>query len=250
MAHQPYMQMTAPAQPAATLTMLRRIMPTYFTYTAFLQARTCAKHATGGVMNNRIRQILEQITALEEELEKVVEDQQCRLNYEIKDKRVIFEQTMKAAHQRVKIGVFRWFLTVRPQNFLTMPVIYGMIVPMAFLDLFVSFYQLTCFPIYGIARVRRADYIVMDHQHLAYLNGFEKVHCMYCSYAVGTLAYAREITARTEQYFCPIKHAQKILSSHSRYKHFLDYGEAENLHQKIEEFRTELAMENDTKPEI
>jgi len=196
-------------------------------------------------MNTRIRQILDQITSLEEELQKAVEDKECRLSYQIKDKRVIFEQTLKTAHRRLKMDVFRWFLAVRPQNFLTMPIIYSMIVPMTLLDLFVTFYQMTCFPIYGIAQVQRAKYIVMDHQHLAYLNGFEKVHCMYCSYAVGMLGYAREITARTEQYFCPIKHAHKILSSHSRYDRFLDYGDADNLHNKIEKFRTELAREKD-----
>ena len=197
-------------------------------------------------MNNRIRQILDQITALEDELQKAIEDHQGRLRYQIKDRRVVFEQTIKEAHRRVKLGVFRWFMTVRPQNFLTMPIIYGMIVPLALFDLCITFYQMTCFPIYGVARVRRANYIVLDHQHLAYLNGFEKVHCMYCSYAVGVLAYAREITARTEQYFCPIKHAQKILSSHSRYEHFLDYGDADKLHLKIEKFRTELSRENKT----
>ena len=196
-------------------------------------------------MNTRIRQILDQITSLEEELQKAVEDKECRLSYQIEDRRVIFEQTIKTAHRRLKMGVFRWFLTVRPQNFLTMPIIYGMIVPMALFDLFITFYQLTCFPIYGIARVRRAKYIVMDHQHLAYLNIIEKVDCMYCSYAVGMLGYAREITARTEQYFCPIKHAHKILSSHSRYDRFLDYGDADNVHHKIEKFRTELAREKD-----
>ena len=196
-------------------------------------------------MNTRIRQILDQITSLEEELQKAVEDKECRLSYQIKDKRVIFEQTLKTAHRRLKMDVFRWFLAVRPQNFLTMPIIYSMIVPMTLLDLFVTFYQMTCFPIYGIARVQRAKYIVMDHQHLAYLNGFEKVHCMYCSYAVGMLGYAREITARTEQYFCPSKHAHNILSSRSRYDRFLDYGDADNLHNKIEKFRTELAREKD-----
>ncbi|MDO8208247.1 MAG: hypothetical protein Q7T38_10600 [Gallionella sp.] len=198
-------------------------------------------------MNNRIRQILDQITALEDELQKVVEDQEGRIRYQIEDRRVVFEQTIKAAHQRVKLGVFRWFLTVRPQNFITMPIIYGMIVPLALFDLFITFYQMTCFPIYGIARVKRAHYIVMDHQHLAYLNIIEKADCMYCSYAVGMLGYAREITARTEQYFCPIKHAQKILSTHSRYEHFLDYGDADNLHGKIEAFRSELAREINTK---
>ncbi len=197
-------------------------------------------------MNNRIRQILDQITALEEELQTAIEDQQGRIRYQIKDRRVVFEQTIKAAHQRVKLGVFRWFLTVRPQNFLTMPIIYGMIVPLALFDLCITFYQMTCFPIYGVARVKRAHYIVMDHQHLAYLNIIEKIDCMYCSYAVGMLGYAREITARTEQYFCPIKHAKKILSTHSRYEHFLDYGDADNLHNKIEAFRSELAGEKRT----
>jgi hypothetical protein len=60
---------------------------------------------------------------------------------------------------------------------------------------------------------------------------------------VRLLAYASEITARTEQYFCPIKHARKILGAHSRYKDFLDYGEADNLHHKVEEFRSALAQE-------
>ena len=199
-------------------------------------------------MNNRARQILDQITALEAELQKAVEEQQGQLRYRIQDKRIVFEQTLKAAHQRVKLGVFRWFLTVRPQNFLTMPIIYGMCIPLALLDLTVTLYQFTCFPIYRIARVRRADYIVMDHQHLDYLNVIEKAHCMYCSYAVGIIAYASEVTARTEQYFCPIKHAQKILGAHSRYQHFLNYGDEEKLHERIEDFRTELAGEDKASP--
>lgn len=196
-------------------------------------------------MNSKVRQILDQITALEAELQKTVQDQEGRLSYQIRNKRIIFEQSIEAAHQRVKVGVFRWFLTVRPQNFLTMPIIYGMIVPLALFDLCISFYQLTCFPIYGIPRVRRRDYFVMDHQHLAYLNIIEKVDCMYCSYSTGMLAYALEITARTEQYFCPIKHAQKTLGTHTRYRNFLDYGEADEFHDKIEEFRSELAHEKD-----
>jgi hypothetical protein len=116
-------------------------------------------------------------------------------------------------------------------------------VPLLFIDLFVSFYQLVCFPVYGIPRLKRADYFVLDHQHLAYLNFFEKGHCMYCSYAVGLMAYASEIIARTEQYFCPIKHARKILSAHSRYARFLEYGDADDYHGNLEKLRHELARE-------
>lgn len=117
-------------------------------------------------------------------------------------------------------------MTYRPQNLITGPIIYGMIVPLAILDLFVSFYQATCFPIYGVPKARRGDYIVFDRQKLEYLNFIEKFHCTYCAYGAGLIAYVGEIVSRTEQYFCPIKHAHKILGTHSRYARFLDYGEA------------------------
>jgi hypothetical protein len=194
-------------------------------------------------MNNRIRQILDQITELESELNTLIDEHESRLRYRVEGQRIVFEQAIHEAHQRVKLGVFRWFLTVRPQNYLTMPIIYGAIVPMALFDLCISLYQLICFPVYRVARVKRRDYIVFDHQHLAYLNIIEKVHCLYCSYAVGVVAYAQEIIARTEQYFCPIKHAQKVHNAHSRYERFLDYGEGDDFHRRIEEFRGALAKE-------
>lgn len=194
-------------------------------------------------MNSRIHQILDQITTLEDDLQKAIEEQQEHLRYQIEGKRITFEQAIRETHLKARMGIFHWFLTVRPQNYLTAPIIYGMVVPLALFDLCISFYQLTCFPIYGVARVKRGNYIVYDHQHLAYLNVVEKVDCLYCSYAVGLLGYAQEITARTEQYFCPIKHARKMLNAHARYERFLDYGDANNFHAKLEEFRTELAKE-------
>lgn len=195
-------------------------------------------------MNNRIHQILQQITALEDELNDALKEQEGRLRYQIEGRRVVFEQAIREAHQRIRQGLFSWFIGVRPQNYLTMPVIYGMGIPLLLCDLCVTLYQYICFPIYGIGRVRRGDYFVQDHQHLAYLNIIEKAHCMYCSYAVGLLAYATEITARTEQYFCPIKHAHKVRSAHARYAHFLAYGEAEHFHEKLEKYRSRLAEES------
>lgn len=47
----------------------------------------------------------------------------------------------------------------------------------------------------------------------------------------------REIAARTEQYWCPIKHAQRVAGSHGHYSHFLDYGDAESYHDKLEQVR-------------
>jgi hypothetical protein len=41
------------------------------------------------------------------------------------------------------------------------------------------------------------------------------------------VAYASEIPARTERYWCPIKHASKAISAHQHYIGFADFGDAE-----------------------
>jgi len=191
-------------------------------------------------MNQTIRQLLDQISALEGDLLKVVQEQEASALFQIKGKRVEFEASIRRAHEQLKSGFFHWLVTYRPQNLITGPIIYSMIVPLAFLDLFVSFYQATCFPVYGITKVRRGDYIVFDRQQLEYLNFIEKFHCSYCAYGSGLIAYVSEIVGRTEEYFCPIKHARKMLGKHSRYARFLAYGEAEDYEAKLETFRVGL----------
>lgn len=194
-------------------------------------------------MNDRIAHILAQMAGLEEELRAAVHEQESRMFFRINGKRVEFESSVKTAHRKLKTGLIRWLVTNRPQNLITGPIIYGMAIPLLMLDLFVTFYQWACFPIYGIAKVRRSDYLVYDRRHLGYLNFIEKFHCTYCEYANGLIAYLREIVARTEQYFCPIKHAHKILGTHARYNRFLDYGEAERYEAKLEEFRVALGRD-------
>jgi hypothetical protein len=194
-------------------------------------------------MNDRIRQLLTQISELEEDLRVALHEQESHVLFQIKGKRVEFEQSVRQAHLRLKVGFFRWLITYRPQNLITGPIIYAMIVPMAILDLSVSFYQATCFPIYRVAKVRRADYIVFDRQQLDYLNFIEKFHCTYCAYGNGLIAYVAEIVARTEEYFCPIKHARKTLGTHARYARFLDYGDATDYEARLEAFRNALSTE-------
>jgi hypothetical protein len=191
-------------------------------------------------MNERISDLLAQISTLEDELRTTLNEQEHRMFFELKGKRVEFEKSVRQAHRRLKTGFFRWLVLFRPQNLITGPIIYSMIVPMLMLDLCVSFYQFTCFPVYRVAKVRRADYIVFDRQHLAYLNFIEKFHCTYCAYGVGLLAYVAEIVSRTEQYFCPIKHAHKMLGTHARYARFLAYGDAADYAQRLEAFRCAL----------
>ena len=114
------------------------------------------------------------------------------------------------------------------------------------LDLSISIYQALCFPLYRIAKVKRRKYIVVDRHNLHYLNIIEKFNCIYCGYVNGLIAYSREIVARTEQYWCPIKHAKKILDPHRTYAYFSDFGDSDKYHIHLMKMR-DSARANSTK---
>ena len=147
--------------------------------------------------------------------------------------------------RRYKTGLFRFLIRSRFLVLLTAPVIYSGCIPFVLMDLFVTVYQHICFRVYRIPRVRRADYIVFDRADLPYLNLVEKLNCFYCSYGNGVAAYTREIAARNEQYWCPIKHARRIRAAHDRYPKFFDYGDAEAFQQGLNRLRKQY---DDTDP--
>lgn len=120
------------------------------------------------------------------------------------------------------------------------PVLYSLILPLAVLDLWVRAYEALCFPVFGIAKVPRSRYLVFDRARLPYLNALERAACLYCSYANGVVAYCREVAARTEQYFCPIRHARRPDSVHARYAHFAAYGDAAVLRASARRLRGAL----------
>jgi hypothetical protein len=123
---------------------------------------------------------------------------------------------------------------------ITAPVIYVGLFPFLFLDLFLVMYQGVCFPLYGIPKVKREDYFIFDRAHLKYLNLAERLNCAYCSYANGLCGYVTEIAARTEQHWCPIKHARRLRSPHSRYSRFFDYGDARLYQRQVEKVRNDF----------
>jgi hypothetical protein len=137
-------------------------------------------------------------------------------------------------HRLFKTPLWKHIRSARLAVILTVPLIYACAIPFALLDLFVTIYQSVCFPIFRVPKVRRADYLIFDRGRLAYLNAIEKVGCVYCSYANGLLAYIAEIAARTEQRFCPIKHALPTTQMHARYGHFLPYGDARAYREQAE----------------
>jgi hypothetical protein len=191
-------------------------------------------------MSPRIDQLFARIAQLEREVEAELNQARQQWRYRIETGRIRFERDVRLVHRKLKRGVPRFFRESSPRNLLSAPFIYSMIVPIALLDLWISIYQAVCFPLYGISSVRRSSYIVIDRHHLDYLNVIEKLNCVYCGYANGVFAYVREIAGRTEQYWCPIRHAKQVRAPHPHYREFIDYGDAQGYLKELPVLRSQL----------
>jgi len=187
--------------------------------------------------------LVAEIRHLQDELEKHWEGLRQKFQYTLDGHKVRFAAGVRRLHRRYRVGVIRYLGTTHPSHVLTAPVIYGMVVPLLLLDIALMIYQQVCFRVYGVPRVARRDYLVIDRHQLSYLNGIEKFNCVYCGYGNGLMAYAQEIVARTEQFWCPIKHARRIRGAHNRYSAFADYGDAEVYQTRLTELREALQQE-------
>ena len=189
--------------------------------------------------------ILERLQNLQAELdmevEQVLKEKRDLLRYSLEKGRIRFEKSIRELQRRRRTGLWRYFREARLRHVLTAPVIYSLIVPFVLLDAAITFYQHVCFRAYGIPRVPRSDFIVIDRHYLAYLNIVEKLNCTFCGYANGVIAYTREIAARTEQFWCPIKHAQGIRDPHARMRAYADYGDPDAYPEKLKALRAAIS---------
>lgn len=188
-------------------------------------------------IKDKMDSLLKKMKELEDEIVEELQKKEKKFLYEIKEKKVRFEQEVLEQHRRLAKRLPGYLRDASPWSILTAPMLYSIFIPSILLDFFASVYQAVCFPVYGIPKVKRGDYIVIDRHFLQYLNIIEKINCVYCGYFNGLVAYLREIAARTEQYWCPIKHARKTGAIHSRYDKFVEYGDAEAYHQRLMEIR-------------
>lgn len=177
----------------------------------------------------KINALLNKIKFLEKELLEEVQHQQEDFVKKIKQKSL---SEKKSSHP------FLSYLKNAPiKHILSAPVIWMVIIPTILLDITVTVYQTICFPLYHIPKVKREDYLVFDRQLLNYLNIIEKINCAYCSYFTGVIAFTQEIAARTEQFWCPIKHARRMCTLHSRYQKFIAYDDETAYRQYKEQVR-------------
>jgi hypothetical protein len=184
-------------------------------------------------MTSQLAVLMEKMRSVEAEIETELARRQEELRFRFENSRIVFEDEALQVHRAIKTRVSRYLSQANPLIMLTAPVIYSLLIPIALLDIFVIIYQAICFPVYKIPQVRRRDYLIFDRHHLAYLNIIEKINCAYCSYANGAISFAREVAARTEVYWCPIKHARRILGPHPHYQGFADFGDAEGYRKQL-----------------
>ncbi len=147
---------------------------------------------------------------------------------------------VRADHRRHRTGLWRYITSGTLATLASAPVIYSLAVPFLLLDGWVTLYQAICFRAWRIRPVRRREFFAIDRHRLAYLNALEKLNCLYCSYANGVVGYVREIAARTEQYWCPIKHARRVRHPHGRHAGFAPYGDPRAYEQLQPSLRAAL----------
>ena len=191
-------------------------------------------------MNDRIKEIIAEIEEMKIKLSEEIAQQESHISYEIKNGYVRFEKDVLNKQKETMKNLFAWFAETPVLYLLTSPVIYAMIIPALFLDMTLFLYQKIVFRVFKFELLKRSDYIIFDHQYLGYLNSIEKFNCIYCSYFNGLMHYASAIAGRTELYFCPIKHAKKIVSTHEYYDDFLSYGDEIEYQKKLNELRKQF----------
>jgi hypothetical protein len=193
------------------------------------------------MMNNRLNEILSEIRELEKSVQEELKRREDELRYSVKKGKVTFEHEYAMLHKKLSRSLLLYVFRAPLLTIFSSPVVYLMIIPAVLMDLGISIYQAVCFPIYGIPKVMRSEHIVLDRHYLKYLNFIERMNCDYCSYFNGLASYTTEIAARSEQYWCPIKHASGKAQRHSRYHRFFDYGDADAYSSKLGQLRKEFS---------
>jgi len=160
---------------------------------------------------------------LEAEIDRLLKEKRQLFRYTLERGRVRFENGMRVLHRHQREGLWAYLRTARLGHLLTAPVIYSLLIPFVALDIMVTLYQHICFRVYGISRVARMDYFVIDRHHLAYLNAIEKLNCVYCGYASGLI---------------------ESPDPHRLVERFVDFGDADAYKARLRDLQKEIdAME-------
>ncbi len=194
-------------------------------------------------MNDKIKEMIEEIEALKLKLGEEISQHERDISYDIQNGYVQFEKEIFERQKQNMMHLWDWFREIPLLQLLSAPVVYMMIIPAILLDMMLFVYHSVVSRVFKIEFGKRNDYVVFDRQYLGYLNVIEKLNCLYCAYFNGVMQYASSIAARTELHFCPIKHAKKIAYKHEFYNTFLSYGDGDVYQEKLKKLRKKSQKE-------
>ncbi len=194
-------------------------------------------------MSRKIRELIDTIETMKHALRDEIAKEEAKIDYDIQHGKVVFEKDVIAKQHAYMKSSWQWLKEVPLIQFLTAPIIYGMVFPALFLDVTLFVYTRTVASVFKLKFDKRSDYIVFDRQYLGYLNFFEKLNCVYCSYFNGLMFYSGSVARTTELYFCPIKHAKRVAYGEDHFEKYLPYGDAEHYHEKLAELRAKYTQQ-------
>lgn len=196
-------------------------------------------------LTDYLKEIQQEIGKNKINLEKLKElSQQAKLALDKKIEQLSVEYNLlrkiKVPQNYIKLWKHRGQrlqLKINWRYLLSVPFIYGMLLPALFWHLCLEIYHQVCFRLYGIPLVDFREYFIYDRQLFTWLNLWEKLNCVYCSYVNNLIRYSAEIGGRTERYWCPIKYYRRINDSHSQYEKFVDRKNKKAWRKQWEELR-------------
>ena len=118
-------------------------------------------------MSPYVERIAKRFREAEKDLAREIEEQEERWHYRVHRGRVWFDREVRRAHRRARQNIPAYIGEGSFLSLLTTPVTYSLMAPLVLLDVWVTMYQCVCFPVYGIARVPRRAYFVIDRHKLA-----------------------------------------------------------------------------------
>src|SRR2546423_588072 len=117
-------------------------------------------------MPAKLDTLLAEIRELEREMVGEARKKELDFCYKLHEKTVEFPGEAEPRHDALRLGIPDYVLHSRFLVLISSPVIWLCVVPIALADLVGSIYQAVCFPIYGIPKVVRSDYLAFDRHHL------------------------------------------------------------------------------------
>ena len=190
-------------------------------------------------MDEKLQAIITRLREIEEEFEEEVSRVGKDIKYRIEGRKVHFEKSVGEYHRSLRTSMYRFWRHTKLRYLIISAGIYIMIFPVVMIDILLFLFQSIVFPLLDLEKVPRSEFVVIDRHKLQYLNIFEKLGCVYCSYANGVAAYYSEVAGATESYYCPIKHARRARKPHAYYHEFVPYGHAEEYRERMIELGKE-----------